>query len=116
MSDLSERINDELEYQGLSRMDLARTSGINESTIRNWATTEPKASALYKVSKALEVPIEYLITGENPEQYISRLTPEEEQIIADYRILNEAEKTAVRGVLASFRSKSAAPVSSDQVK
>ena len=62
-SALFERIESEIEKRGMNRSELSRISGIGESTIRNWKKTEPKARMLHEVAKALNLSMEYLLTG-----------------------------------------------------
>lgn len=62
-----ERIEEELDRKGMTRAELSRLSGVDESTIRNWKKTEPKAVTLDKVARALGVPLSYLVTGERGE-------------------------------------------------
>ncbi len=64
---LFERIESEIEKRGMTRSDLSRLSGIGESTLRAWRTTEPKARMLYAVAKALNLTMEYLLTGQKKE-------------------------------------------------
>lgn len=59
-----ERIESELDRKGMTRAELSRLSEVDESTIRNWKKTEPKAVMLNRVAKALGVPLSYLVTGE----------------------------------------------------
>lgn len=61
-------ISYELDKRGMTRADLSRVSGIGESTLRAWKTTEPKAAMLKKVADALDVTMEYLLTGEGKEK------------------------------------------------
>lgn len=101
---LNERINDELEYQGLSRTDLARLSGIGESTIRGWKTTEPKAVMLLAVAKALNVSIEYLLTGADSETEKKStikdfVTEEEFEYLIKYRNLPAHDKVMMKKII-----------------
>lgn len=52
--------------QGLTRTSWAKKFGISESTIRNWIRrgTLPSADIMYNIAKYFNVPIEYLISGE----------------------------------------------------
>lgn len=63
-----ERIEEEIEKQGITRSELSRRANVGESTLRAWKTTEPKARMLYDVAKALGVSLEYLLTGEKKEE------------------------------------------------
>lgn len=96
MSDITDRITEELDYLGFSRADLSRGAGVSESTIRNWIRgTAPQAEMLYKVAKFLGVSLEYLITGKDSPQ-VHKMPPplddREKELLEDFRKLNETDK------------------------
>lgn len=59
---------DELEYQGKTRKWLASEVQIDVSTIAMGAKrgSMPQVDLALKIAAALEVPVEYLVTGKNP--------------------------------------------------
>lgn len=98
-----DRISFELDRRGRTRADLCRASGIDESTIRNWKKTEPKAAMLKKVADALNVTMDYLLTGEGRESpanpllaYDSTLAKEDiedlEEIITGWHLIDARGK------------------------
>ena len=59
---------DELEYQGKTRKWLASEVQIDVSTIAMGSKrgSMPQVDLALKIAAALEVPVEYLVTGKNP--------------------------------------------------
>lgn len=61
-----ENLKDEMEYQGLTTKDLAQKSGVSKRTIDNYLLANPQEPGVYnaqKIAKALNVSVEYLVTG-----------------------------------------------------
>ena len=61
-----EFLKDEMTYQGLTTKELAEKSGVNKRTIDHYLMSnsqEPSVTNAYKIAKALNVSIEYLLTG-----------------------------------------------------
>ncbi|MCQ2598156.1 MAG: helix-turn-helix domain-containing protein [Treponema sp.] len=106
MSDLYERIDYELDKRGWFRADLCRETGISEGTVRGWKRgSAPSAEALYKVSQAFGISLEYLLTGENHQKEKAALTPEEEKLLESFRSLSDKEKNAVMSLVKSLQGK-----------
>ncbi len=63
-----ENLKDELKYQGMLVKELADRSGIPKGTIDHYLAeknTSPIAENAVKIAQALNVSVEYLVTGEN---------------------------------------------------
>lgn len=61
-----ENLRDEMEYQGLSARELAEKSGVGKRTIDNYLMSNPQEPGVYnaqKIAKALNVSVEFLVTG-----------------------------------------------------
>lgn len=61
-----ENLRDEMEYQGLSTRELAEKSGVGKRTIDNYLMSNPQEPGVYnaqKIAKALNVSVEFLVTG-----------------------------------------------------
>lgn len=61
-----ENLKDEMEYQGVSTKKLAEKSGVSKRTIDNYLLANPQEPGVYnaqKIAKALNVSVEYLVTG-----------------------------------------------------
>lgn len=101
------RIFSVLEQKNISQSELARKLGIRQSTISGWKQkfNEPEAELLEPIANALNVSIEFLITG--TEKIIpGTVLPDEEQQLLDYynaanqdgkvRIMEQAEFLAAK--------------------
>lgn len=94
------RIKEKMNQLNLNKADLSRITSIPYSTIDNWfkRNSSPNSDVIEKLSTALNVSLEWLITGEEPEQ---EKLPEEKQKLLNYfdkcsqegkeRILEQAE-------------------------
>lgn len=63
-----ENLHNELSYQNMIVKELADKCGVSKHTIDNYLTGHnsiPKADIAVKIAKALNVSVEYLITGED---------------------------------------------------
>ena len=61
-----ENLKDEMEYQGITTKELAEKSGVGKRTIDHYLMTNPQELGVYnaqKIAKALNVSVEYLVTG-----------------------------------------------------
>ncbi len=97
-----------LEHKNMSQSELARALGIRQSTISGWRQkfNEPEAELLEPISKALNVSIEWLITGTESNTIESSTFPEDKQQLLEYydqcnlegknRILEQAEFIATK--------------------
>lgn len=94
-TDLTERIEYELDKKGLYRIDLTRGINVAESNFRNWKKgVMPAADVLYRVAQFLDVSVEYLLTGKHPMKN-DTLSPDELAIIDYYRLLPEHDKATL---------------------
>ena len=94
-----ENLKNEIEYQNIKTKELAEKSGVNKRTIDHYLMSnpqEPSASTAVKIAKALKVSVEYLVTGENINNYqtfskeiidflalFSKLSAEEKKVILE---------------------------------
>lgn len=58
------------EKNGVSSADVARATGIAKATLSEWkkGTYRPKADKLQKIADYFNVTLDYLMTGQHPEQ------------------------------------------------
>ncbi len=92
-----EFLKDEMEYQGLTTRALSEKSGVSKRTIDNYLKKnpqEPSVSNAYKIAKALNVSIEYLLTGEEYTGTIP-LTGQLLEYIAEFEALTQEQKQIV---------------------
>lgn len=70
-----EHLKDELTYQGLSQKELSEKTGISVNTIRGWFSKDlvPDVFNAFKIAKALNKSVEYLITGKDENQAVIEL-------------------------------------------
>ena len=62
----AENLRNELDYQGLIVKELAAKTGININTLNHYLSgnkSMPRADAAVKIAAALDVTVEYLVTG-----------------------------------------------------
>ena len=76
MNDFLENLKSELKYQDLTQKELAQKSGISINTIRGWFSKNlaPDVFNAFKVAKALNVSVEYLVTGKDENEAAKQLT------------------------------------------
>ena len=82
---ITRRIFSLLEEKKISQSELARTLGIRQSTISGWRQkfNEPEAELLEPISKALNISVEFLVTGKDHLDP-GTVLPENEQQLLDY--------------------------------
>ena len=92
-----EFLKDEMEYQCLTTRALSEKSGVSKRTIDNYLKKnpqEPSVSNAYKIAKALNVSIEYLLTGEEYTGTIP-LTGQLLEYVAEFEALTQEQKQIV---------------------
>ena len=79
-----------LEEKKISQSELARILGIRQSTISGWKQkfNEPEAELLEPISKALNISLEYLITGREHIEPGTVLPENEQQLLNYYHAAN----------------------------
>ena len=97
-----------LERKKISQSELARTLGIRQSTVSGWKQkyNEPEAELLEPISKALNVSLEWLITGtETISDSTSDLLADEQLLLHHYNHCNPEGKTKIMEQAEFFASK-----------
>ena len=97
-----ENLKNELEYQGLLVKELSEKSGIKKQTLDNYLSTHnciPHADVAVKIAKALNVSVEYLITGAETKSLSSDFSVEEKKLINAFRNLSDKKKQALLELL-----------------
>jgi transcriptional regulator with XRE-family HTH domain len=91
------RIDELLKKQGITRVQLAPKVGISPATISAWYTrgTVPAADVAIKIAAYLDVSVEWLITGHDPEG----LTEDDRKILDMYHLLDERDREDVLGII-----------------
>jgi transcriptional regulator with XRE-family HTH domain len=107
-SDFRKNLRDELDFQGIIVKELSAKTGIPVATLECYLktqSTEPSAENAVKIARALEVSVEYLVTGKNPEFARSHevLSRDERMIIRRLRKLNPEQCKAILSLIHAFR-------------
>lgn len=97
-SNIGVRISEKMDELDLKQVDICRITGISKNAISNYVNGNrvPDTMAVYKLSKALKVSIEWILTGEeaiSPEKDISKselisMTSDEVDMITKFRELD----------------------------
>ena len=69
MSSFRENLRDELDFQGLTVKELAARTGIIKGSLDNYLGARasiPPADVAVRIAQALNVSVEYLVTGQEP--------------------------------------------------
>lgn len=92
--DFRTRLRDQIEYLGLLDKEVASKAGISKRALDSYVGSQgcmPSADVAVRLSKALGVSVEYLITGED--KFISNIeTKDIEKLLFLYKTLSESEK------------------------
>ena len=97
--DFWKRVEDELEFQGKSKKELASLTNIKEQTLHKAfeRRSAPSAETALKIAKALNVSIEYLITGKEdkdiPEN--QRISPQIKELITKLNHFTPKQKQVI---------------------
>ncbi len=67
-----ERIKQECQIKNITISSLEHQNGLSTGAISKWNSSSPSAENLYKVSKFLDISMEYLITGEDKAHSLSK--------------------------------------------
>ena len=83
-------VKDELEYKMMSQKELAAEIKISYNTLQSWITKDrlPDASDSVKIAKALDVSVEFLVTGKKV-PLKSKFSPEINTILYDAEHLDK---------------------------
>lgn len=88
--DFKERLRNEIEYKGYLIKEIAAIAGVNNNTFLSYVDARgslPNVETAVKIAKALDVSVEYLVTGEDSTH--SPKFTEIQQIINDLSSLDE---------------------------
>lgn len=97
-----ERLRVQIEFCGLLDKEVAAKAGITKRAIDSYVGSEacmPSAEVAVKLAKVLNTTVEYLVTGENPDNSSGNNTflqelqnPQLKQLIKNYTKLSERDK------------------------
>ncbi len=89
MRTFRENLRSELDFQGLTVKELSAKTGIIKGTLDNYLSTRasiPPADLAVKIAQALNVSVEYLITGKKEKSKLSavvQINPETQSVLND---------------------------------
>ena len=93
-----ENLKSELAYKDMLVKELAQKAGISRHTLDNYLNVRehlPTIDVAVKIAQALDVSVEYLVTGkENPQASIP-MTQETVKLVQSYNTLNENDRKIV---------------------
>ena len=110
-----ENLRNELNFQNITVKELSARTGIPVATLDCYVgsrATVPSVDAAYKIARALQVSIEYLIIGENSnvtKRSKKNTSQEVRKIITWIESLNAEECRAVYNMIATFKEKKTSP-------
>lgn len=96
-----ENLKSELEYQGLTTKELSKKSGVNKRTLDHYLMNnpqEPSVTNAFYIARALNVTVEYLLTGKNTATDNTELI----EIMKQVNKLSDKKLTAIKMVLDIF--------------
>ena len=102
-----ENLKDEIAYQGLLIKEVAVKAGLKPNTLSNYLrknSSIPSADIAVKIAQALNVSVEYLVTGEELEQLqnaqqTKRYSGEIRQIADEIEKMNPKEKNLIKVIV-----------------
>ena len=100
-----ENLKSELQYKDMMVKELALKTGISRHTIDNYLNVRshtPTIEAAVKIAKALDVSVEFLVTGAEPIKDISHLSNEDHCMLQNFKLLNETDKKIIIELIELF--------------
>lgn len=97
------RLRSELDYHGITHKELAQKINIQKATLEAKFLREntPDAEFVYQCSRVLDLPMDYLYTGQSQEV----ISDDEAYLIVQYRKLSPDNKKLAKGVIAALAEK-----------
>lgn len=98
-----EKLKDILEYQNISLKELCAKAGLQQQSIYNAITrkTSPSLDTAIKIAQALNLPVEYIYSGDEPQE----INDEEIAVIVQYRKLSPDNKNLVKCLIKALEKK-----------
>jgi len=97
-----ENLKSELSYKNILVKELAALTGISKNTLDNYLNVRgymPSADGAVKIAQALNVTVEYLVTGEEKSPGKSSYGSEINELIMDFKQLNEDNRGMVKDII-----------------
>lgn len=89
--------------KGMTAAQFNRLAGISHSTLNSWKTrgTYPKIDVLEGLAAALSIPLPELLYDVD----VHNLAPDEVELLADWKLLDDDQKKAIRSTIKSMCKK-----------
>lgn len=103
-----ENLKSELSYKNVLVKELAALTGISKNTLDNYLNVReymPPADVAVKIAHALEVTVEYLVTGEEKSPGRSSHGSEINELIQDFKQLNEDNRETIKDIINLLKAK-----------
>lgn len=84
-------------------------AGLSHNFLYNMKSFYPRSDMLYIISRVLDVPMEYLLTGEEKEPTTNSISIEEKQLLDSYRNLTSESKIALNNVIKTMKKNDETP-------
>ncbi len=97
-----DRLRESIEYKGLLIKEIAAIAGINNNTFLSYVDARgslPNVETAVKIAKALDVSVEYLVTGEEAEKLPDSKNSEIQEIINDLSTLDKNQLLTVKKMI-----------------
>ncbi|MBQ5878095.1 MAG: helix-turn-helix transcriptional regulator [Treponema sp.] len=101
-----ENLKAELQFQDMQIKELSLKTGINKNTLGNYLTGHnsiPNADSAVKIAKALNVTVEYLVTGEDSS--ISQKSPDLLNIIRTIQNLDSIDLNSINQLVVAMQKR-----------
>ena len=106
MNSFRENLRNELDFQGLTVKELSAKTGIVKGTLDNYLGVRasiPPADIAVKIAEALNVSVEFLVTGKERKENINQLavfiTPEEKKVLTDLNSIPQKIQKTIKNLL-----------------
>ncbi|WP_443190275.1 helix-turn-helix domain-containing protein [Pseudomonas indica] len=110
MLKLNERLTEERERLGYTQVQLAKLAGVSKTTQNYYDTGKRSPTADYLETVAgLGIDVLYVITGTRTPMPADSLSPEETQVVIDYRTVPSDDQAAIRRVASALAQTLPAP-------
>ena len=103
-----ENLKSELSYKDILVKELATLAGVNKKTLDNYLGVRrymPPADVALKIAQALEVSVEYLITGEELSSNRTSLGPEIRDLIQNFKLVSENDRKFIIDIIQLLRNR-----------
>ena len=97
-----ENLKSELIYKDMLVKELAAKTGISRHTLDNYLNVRehlPTVDVAVKIAQALDVSVEYLVTGKDTTEIAVPINKEAEHLIKNYFLLNKDDQDIVSNLV-----------------